>query len=76
MFCGEMYDSDFMHQQMKRKRLQILGQMPELADCNELKMFLLESGEMTDVRKCKPEDFELKQHEPLWSESSEGESED
>lgn len=50
--------------------------MPELADCNELKMFLLESGEMTDVRKCKPEDFELKGHEPLWSESSEGDFED
>ena len=76
MFNGTMYDQDFMHLQMKRKRLQILGQLPDLIDCNELKMFLLVNGEMSDVRNINREETELKEDEPLWSSSEEADSED
>ena len=61
---------------MKRKRLQILGQMPELSDSNELKMFMLASGTMSDIRQIEPAEFELKEDEPLWSESSSGSEDD
>ena len=76
MFSGVQYDGEHMHHQMKRKRLQILGQMPELSDSNELKMFMLASGTMSDIRQIEPAEFELKEDEPLWSESSSGSEDD
>ena len=39
-----MYDEDYMHRQIKRKRLQILQEMPELAETSEMKMFMLANG--------------------------------
>ena len=44
MFNGKMYDDAYMHSQIKRKRLQILQEMPELADTSEMKVFMLASG--------------------------------
>ena len=61
---------------MKRKRLQILGQLPELAESNEMKMFMLEEGAISDVRKMAREETELKEDEPLWSSSSEEDSDE
>ena len=74
MFNGKMYDGEHMHLQLKRKRLQILGQVPELIDCSELKMFLSDEGTVGDTRQIAREDTELKEGEALWSSSSEEES--
>ena len=50
MFNGKMYDGEHMHLQLKRKRLQLLGQLPELGDSSELKMFLTYEGTLSDTR--------------------------
>ena len=47
---GKMYDEDYMHNQIKRKRLQILQEMPELADTSEMKVFMLANGVVSDIR--------------------------
>ena len=65
-----------MHLQLKRKRLQLLGQLPELADSSELKMFLTYEGTLSDTRHVAREEIELKEGEGLWSSSSEGSSSD
>ena len=44
MFDGKMYDEEYMHSQIKRKRLQILQEMPELAETSEMKIFMLANG--------------------------------
>lgn len=73
VFQGMIYDEDHMHAQMKRRRLQILQQFPELANANELKRFLLANGTISDVRQISREETELKEEEPLYSSSSEDE---
>ena len=61
---------------MKRKRLQVLMQRPDLANSKELSMFLLEGGEVRSVHEMHREDTELGENEPLWSESEDEDSED
>ena len=56
---------------MKRRRLQLLNQFPELAEANELKLFLTSEGVVSDVRKMNREDTELKEDENLYSDSDE-----
>ena len=60
-----------MYHQMKRRRLQLLNQFPELAEANELKLFLTSEGVVSDVRKMNREDTELKEDENLYSDSDE-----
>ena len=71
VFNGNMYDGDHMFDQMRRKRLQILELCPDLAEVRDLKMFMLPGGEISDTRKIKREDYELRQDEELWSSDSE-----
>ena len=59
VFSGKIYDDDYMHTQIKRKRLQILQEMPELADTSEMKQFMLANGVVNDIRQIEPEEFEL-----------------
>ena len=65
-----------MHTQIKRKRLQILQEMPELANEPEMKMFMLANGVVSDIRQIEPEEFELQPNEPLWSDSEDSDSDD
>jgi len=74
MFNAVMYDGDHMFHQMKRKRLQMLALAPSLADCNELKMFMKQQGEMSNINKVKQEERELDEGEALWSSDSESDS--
>ena len=76
MFGGEMYDQDYMSCQLKRKRLQLLTLAPKLVDSKELRSFLLDSGNVGDIRNLPRDAIELKEGEELWSESSEGDSSD
>ena len=74
VFVGNLYDEDFMHGQMKRRRLQILQQFPELENSNELKMFMQATGTISDVRQVPKDEVELKDNEPLYSSSEEEDS--
>ena len=76
MFDGKMYDEAYMHEQIKRKRLQILQEMPELADTSEMKVFMLANGQISDIRSIEPEEFEMQPNEPLWSDSEDSDSDD
>lgn len=61
---------------MKRKRVQILMQRPDLANSRELSKFMLEGGEVRSVHEMPREDTELGENEPLWSESEDEDSDD
>lgn len=75
MFGGVMYDSDFMHKQMKRRRLQILSVFPALVKANEMKLFLLADGELGDARQLSRDELELKEDEFMYSDSSDEDEE-
>lgn len=74
MFNAVMYDGDHMFHQMKRKRLQLLAMAPGLVDVAELKLFLAETGELSNVGKLAQETIELEEGEALWSSDSESDS--
>ena len=52
----------------------MLALAPGLADCNELKMFMKQQGEMSNINKVKQEERELDEGEALWSSDSESDS--
>lgn len=74
MFNAVMYDGDHMFHQMKRKRLQIAALAPGLLESNELKIFMKQQGEMSNVNKVTQEEKELDEGEALWSSDSESDS--
>jgi len=71
VFNGDMYDGDHMHDQNRRLRLQILMLCPKTAETPEMRMFMQPGGDLSDTRKLKREDYELREKEELWSSSSE-----
>lgn len=73
MFNGIMYDEDFMPNQMKRKRLQILMQLPYLGESRELCRFMCPDGTIRNVNEVQREMTELEENEALWSESDDEE---
>ena len=76
MFNGIMYDGDFMPNQMKRKRLQILMQLPYLGESRELCRFMCPDGTIRSLHEVQREQTELEENEALWSESEDDMDED
>jgi hypothetical protein len=49
VFGGKIYDTRFMHHQLKRRRLQILNQFPELASQASLNFVISSEGALNRV---------------------------
>jgi len=51
VFKEKQYDEDMMYREMKNLRLKILRKLPRLGGTNELKQFLMPTGDIGDIRK-------------------------
>lgn len=76
MFHGVMYDEDHMFRQMRRKRLQILTMMPELASDKRMQDFLLQDGVVRNIHNIDRQQTELEEGELLWSDSEDEDDDD
>jgi len=59
VFDGKIFDSDHMHNQMKRRRIQILNQFAGLTGAQEINLFLTKAGEVSNVGNVSKEELEL-----------------
>jgi len=59
VFGGKIFDREFMHAQLKRRRVQILNQFPELGASHELNVFISLAGELSTVENLPRKETEL-----------------